>query len=212
MIRVLIVDDHPIVRRGFASLLASEADLEVCGEAGDGTSALALLESAAPDVALVDVSLGGTSGLDLLKELKERAPKLAVLVVSMHDELLYADRSLRAGAAGYVQKDEASEAIVRAIRTVAGGGMYVSEAVSNYLVQRWAMNGASRDDSPLAGLSDRELHVLELMGRGLGTRAIAEQLHISDKTVESYRARLKEKMNLRSGTELVRFAVRWAEK
>ena len=212
MIRVLIVDDHPIVRRGFASLLASEADLEVCGEAGDGTSALALLESAAPDVALVDVSLGGTSGLDLLKELKERAPKLAVLVVSMHDELLYADRSLRAGAAGYVQKDEASEAIVRAIRTVAGGGMYVSEAVSNYLVQRWAMNGASRDDSPLAGLSDRELHVLELMGRGLGTRAIAEQLHISVKTVESYRARLKEKMNLRSGTELVRFAVRWAEK
>jgi len=212
VIRVLIVDDHPIVRRGFASLLASEADLEVCGEAGDGTSALALLESAAPDVALVDVSLGGTSGLDLLKELKERAPKLAVLVVSMHDELLYADRSLRAGAAGYVQKDEASEAIVRAIRTVAGGGMYVSEAVSNYLVQRWAMNGASRDDSPLAGLSDRELHVLELMGRGLGTRAIAEQLHISVKTVESYRARLKEKMNLRSGTELVRFAVRWAEK
>ena len=212
MIRVLIVDDHPIVRRGFASLLAGEADLEVCGEAGDGTSALALLESAAPDVALVDVSLGGTSGLDLLKELKERAPKLAVLVVSMHDELLYADRALRAGAAGYVQKDEASDAIVRAIRTVAGGGMYVSEAVSNYLVQRWAMNGASRDDSPLAGLSDRELHVLELMGRGLGTRAIAEQLHISVKTVESYRARLKEKMNLRSGTELVRFAVRWAEK
>jgi len=208
VIRVLIVDDHPIVRRGFASLLASEADLEVCGEAGDGSTALALLESAAPDVALVDVSLGGTSGLDLLKELKERAPKLAVLVVSMHDELLYADRSLRAGAAGYVQKDEASDAIVRAIRTVAGGGMYVSEAVSNYLVQRWAMNGASRDDSPLAGLSDRELHVLELMGRGLGTRAIAEQLHISVKTVESYRARLKEKMNLRSGTELVRFAVR----
>lgn len=212
MIRVLIIDDHPIVRRGFASLLAAEPDLEVCGEAGTGADALALLDAAAPDVALVDVSLGGASGLDLLKELKERAPKLAVLVVSMHDELLYADRSLRAGAAGYIQKDEASDVIVRAIRTVAGGGMYVSEAVSNYLVQRWATNGASRDDSPLAGLSDRELHVLELMGRGLGTRAIAEQLHISIKTVESYRARLKEKMNLRSGTELVRFAVRWAEK
>jgi DNA-binding NarL/FixJ family response regulator len=212
VIRVLIVDDHPIVRRGFASLLASEADLEVCGEAGDGPAALAMLDSAAPDVALVDVSLGGTSGIDLIKELKDRATKLAVLVVSMHDQLLYADRSLRAGAAGYVQKDEASDVIVRAIRTVAGGGMYVSEAVSNYLVQRWATNGAPRDDSPLAGLSDRELHVLELMGRGLGTRAIAEQMHISVKTVESYRARLKEKMNLRSGTELVRFAVRWAEK
>jgi DNA-binding NarL/FixJ family response regulator len=212
VIRVLIVDDHPIVRRGFASLLASEADLEVCGEAGDGAAALAILDQAAPDVALVDVSLGGTSGIDLIKDLKDRATKLAVLVVSMHDQLLYADRSLRAGAAGYVQKDEASEVIVRAIRIVAGGGMYVSEAVSNYLVQRWATNGAPRDDSPLAGLSDRELHVLELMGRGLGTRAIAEQLHISVKTVESYRARLKEKMNLRSGTELVRFAVRWAEK
>jgi DNA-binding NarL/FixJ family response regulator len=212
MIRVLIVDDHPIVRRGFASLLASEADLEVCGEAGDAAAALAMLDQVAPDVALVDVSLGGTSGLELIKDLKDRATKLAVLVVSMHDQLLYADRSLRAGAAGYVQKDEASEVIVRAIRTVAGGGIYVSETVSNYLVQRWAANGAPRDDSPLSGLSDRELHVLELMGRGFGTRAIAEQLHISVKTVESYRARLKEKMNLRSGTELVRFAVRWAEK
>jgi DNA-binding NarL/FixJ family response regulator len=212
VIRVLIVDDHPIVRRGFASLLAGEADIEVCGEAGDGATALAMLDTAAADVALVDVSLGGASGIDLLKELKERAPKLAVLIVSMHDELLYGDRSLRAGAAGYVQKDEASEVIVRAIRTVAGGGIHVSEAVSNHLVQRWAVNGAPRDDSPLSGLTDRELHVLELMGRGLGTRAIAEELHISVKTVESYRARLKEKMNLRSGTELVRFAVRWAEK
>lgn len=209
MIRILIVDDHPIVRRGLASLLASEADIEVCGEAGDGAAAIALVDSLAPDVALVDVSLGGASGIDLTRELKA---KVRVLVVSMHDELLYADRALRAGASGYVMKHEPPEKIVRAIRTVAAGGMFVSEAVSGYLVQRWAMNGASRDDSPLAGLSDRELHVLELMGRGLGTRAIAEQLHISIKTVESYRARLKEKMNLRSGTELVRFAVRWAEK
>jgi DNA-binding NarL/FixJ family response regulator len=212
MIRVLIVDDHPIVRRGFASLLAHEADLEVCGEVGDGPAALAAVDAHAPDVALVDVSLGGTSGIDLTREIKERAPRTSILVVSMHDELLYADRSLRAGASGYVMKHEPPEQIVRAIRTVAGGAMFVSEAVSSYLVQRWAMNGAPRADSPLAGLSDRELHVLELMGRGLGTRAIAEQLHISVKTVESYRARLKEKMNLRSGTELVRFAVRWAEK
>jgi DNA-binding NarL/FixJ family response regulator len=223
VIRVLIVDDHPIVRHGFSALLGGETDLEVCGAVADGRSALDALETAKPDVALVDVSLGGTSGLDLIRELKlsasrrlapatDRASQLLVLVVSMHDELLYAERALRAGASGYVMKHEATELIVRAIRAVAAGGIYVSEAVSLHLVQRWAANGAVRTESPLDGLSDRELHVLELMGRGLGTRAIAEQLHISVKTVESYRARLKEKMNLRSGTELVRFAVRWTEK
>ncbi|MFT3697772.1 MAG: response regulator transcription factor [Kofleriaceae bacterium] len=212
MIRVIVVDDHPIVRRGFVSLLAHEADIEVCGDVGDAPAALAAVQELVPDVVLVDVSLGGASGIDLTRELKERVPRSQVLVVSMHDELLYADRSLRAGASGYVMKHEPPEQIVRAIRAVAAGGMFVSETVSQHLVQRWATNGAPRDESPLAGLSDRELHVLELMGRGLGTRAIAEQMHISIKTVESYRARLKDKMNLRSGAELVRFAVRWAEK
>jgi DNA-binding NarL/FixJ family response regulator len=212
VIRVLIVDDHPIVRHGFSALLGGETDFEVCGAVADGRSALDALETAKPDVALVDVSLGGTSGIDLIRELKLSASQLFVLVVSMHDELLYAERALRAGASGYVMKHEATELIVRAIRAVAAGGIYVSEAVSLHLVQRWAANGAVRTESPLDGLSDRELHVLELMGRGLGTRAIAEQLHISVKTVESYRARLKEKMNLHSGTELVRFAVRWTEK
>jgi DNA-binding NarL/FixJ family response regulator len=211
MIRVLIVDDHPIVRHGFAALLAGEPDIEVCGDAADAVSARAAMATN-PDVSLVDVSLGGTSGIDLIRELKELAPRMSVLVVSMHDEMLYADRSLRAGASGYIMKHEATDAIVRAIRLVAEGGIFVSEAVSLHLVQRWAANGAPRTESPLGDLSDRELHVLELMGRGLGTREIAEQLHISVKTVESYRARLKEKMNLRSGTELVRFAVRWAEK
>ncbi len=129
----------------------------------------------------------------------------------MHDELLYAERALRAGAAGYVMKHEATDKMVRAIRTVAAGGMFVSEEVSISVIQRVVAGGAARTGSPLAALSDRELHVLELLGRGLGTRAIAEQLHVSIKTVESYRARVKEKMNLRSGTELVRFAVRWAE-
>lgn len=210
MIRVFVVDDHPIVRHGFAQLLAAEPDLELCGQAADARGALAALATAEPGVVIVDVSLGEASGIDLIGEIKQRLPRAAVLVVSMHDEQLYAERSLRAGAAGYVMKHEAAGAIVRAIRTVAAGGIFVSESVSARVLQRLAARGGPGDESPLGTLSNRELHVLELIGRGLGTRAIAEMLHISIKTVESYRARLKEKMNLRSGLELTRFAVRWA--
>lgn len=209
--RVFLVDDHPIVRYGFVQLLATASDLEVCGQAADARGVLDALPSSKPDVVLVDVSLGATNGIDLIREIKERLPNAFVLVVSMHDEHLYAERSLRAGASGYVMKHEATEALIRAIRTVAAGGLFVSEAVSMRLLQRMIAGGAPRGSSPLEVLSDRELHVLELMGRGHGTREIAEQLHISIKTVESYRARLKEKMNLKSGTELLRFAVRWAE-
>ncbi len=209
--RVMLVDDHPIVRYGFAQLLAGAADLVVCGQAADAREALDALATARPDVVVVDVSLGATSGIDLIRDLKQQVPDAVVLVVSMHDEHLYAERALRAGASGYLMKDEATDAIVRAIRTVAAGGTFVSEEVSMRLLQRVVAGGAPRGDSPLAALSDRELHVLELMGKGLGTREIAEQLHISVKTVESYRARLKEKMNLRSGTELLRFAIRWTE-
>jgi DNA-binding NarL/FixJ family response regulator len=210
MIQVFLVDDHPIVRRGFAQLLAAEPDIAICGDAADAHTALEALATVVPGVIIVDVSLGSTSGIDLIHDIKERLPRAAVLVVSMHDELLYAERSLRAGAAGYVMKHEATEVIVRAIRTVATGEIFVSSAVSLRLLQSWITNGPPRGGSPLELLSDRELHVLELMGRGLGTREIAEALHISIKTVESYRARLKEKINLRSGTELVRFAIRWA--
>lgn len=210
MIRVFVVDDHPIVRHGFAQLLALEPDLELCGQAADARAAVAAIAAAKPDVVIVDVSLGEASGIDLIGEIKQRLPRAAVLVVSMHDEQLYAERSLRAGAGGYVMKHEAPTAIVRAIRTVAAGGIFVSEAVSARLLQRLAARGGPGDESPLGALSNRELHVLELIGRGLGTREIAELLHISIKTVESYRARLKEKMNLRSGIELTRFAVQWA--
>ena len=143
MIRVFLVDDHPIVRHGFAQLLAAEPDIAVCGQAADARAALDALASA-PDVLVVDVSLGSTSGIDLIRELKERRRAPSVLVVSMHDELLYAERALRAGAAGYVMKHEATDAIVRAIRTVAAGGMFVSEAVSLRLLQRWVANGARR--------------------------------------------------------------------
>jgi DNA-binding NarL/FixJ family response regulator len=207
-LRVFLVDDHPIVRFGLARLLAAEADLLVCGEAVDARTALDGLATK-PDVVVVDISLGATSGIDLIRELKERLPHVHVLVVSMHDEMLYAERALRAGAAGYVMKHEATDKMVRAIRAVAAGGMFVSEHVSTRIVQR-ATRGAA-PGSPLDTLTDRELHVLQLLGHGLGTRAIAEQLHVSIKTVESYRARLKDKMKLSSGTELVRFAVRWAE-
>lgn len=207
-IRVLLVDDHPIVRYGFARLLGTEHDIVVCAEAVDPHTAIEAL-SVAPDVAVVDISLGAGSGIDLIRELKDRLASLHVLVVSMHDELLYAERALRAGASGYVMKHEATDKIVRAIRAVAAGGTFVSEAVSTRLVQRVATGVAG--GGPLDSLTDRELHVLQLLGRGLGTREIAEQLHVSIKTVETYRARLKDKMKLRSGTELVRFAVKWAE-
>jgi DNA-binding NarL/FixJ family response regulator len=210
VIRVFVIDDHPIVRHGLAQLLAAEPDLELCGQAGDASGALAAVTAAQPGVVIVDVSLGEASGIDLIGEIKQRLPRAAVLVVSMHDEQLYAERALRAGAAGYVMKHEAIGAIVRAIRSVAAGGIFVSEAVSARLLQRLAARGGPGDGSPLGTLSNRELHVLELIGRGLGTREIAELLHISIKTVESYRARLKEKMNLRSGIELSRFAVRLA--
>jgi DNA-binding NarL/FixJ family response regulator len=210
MIRVFLIDDHPIVRHGIAQLLSDEPDIEVCGQAADAPTAVAAIPAADPSVITVDVSLGETSGIDLIRDLKQRWPRTAVLVVSMHDERIYAERSLRAGASGYVMKHEAIHVIVRAIRTVASDRLFVSDAVSLHLVQRWVTNGGSRDGSPLDTLSNRELHVFELIGRGFGTRAIAEMLHISVKTVESYRARLKEKMNLHSGIELMQFAIRWA--
>lgn len=210
MIRVFVVDDHPIVRHGFAQLLGAEPDLELCGQAGDPRGALDAIAAADPGVVVVDVSLGEASGIDLIRDIKQLVPRAAVLMVSMHDEQLYAERSLRAGAAGYVMKHEPATAIVRAIRSVAAGGIFVSEAVSARLLRLVTAGHPRDEDSPLGTLSNRELHVLELIGRGQGTREIADLLHISVKTVESYRARLKEKMNLRSGIELTRFAVRWA--
>ena len=211
MIRVFLVDDHPIVRHGMAQLLAGQPDLEVCGQAADAHAALEAPSERSTITTSGAAAANASSGIDLIADIKAQLPRAAVLVVSMHDEQLYAERSLRAGAAGYVMKHEATDAIVRAVRTVAGGGIFVSEAVSARLLRLWVATGAPGDGSPLDALSNRELHVLELIGRGLGTRAIAEQLQISVKTVESYRARLKEKMKLRSGIELTRFAVRWAD-
>jgi len=209
---ILVVDDHPIVRRGFAQLINHEPDMTVCGEAEDLAEAAAVLEAMQPDLVIVDIMLKNANGLELLKRLPSLAPKTAALVVSMHDEQIYAERALRAGARGYVTKQEADEVIVTAIRRVLDGGIYVSERINERILMSFASNQPSAEMSPLEQLTDRELEVFELIGQGVTTRQIAERLNISVKTVETYRARIKEKMHLASGAELVQTSVEWAIK
>ncbi len=210
--RILIVDDHPLVRKGLALTLEAEPDLEVCAQAASAEEALSLLDKVQPDLAIVDISLPGMSGLELIKHLQAWKQHLPVLVISRHDEALYAERAIRAGARGYVMKVEAVEVIVKAVRRVLAGGLYVSEELSERLLL--SMTGHRRaleTRSPVELLSDRELEVFELTGRGLTTREIAERLHLSVKTVESYRARIKAKLGLRTAAELMQHAVQWVE-
>lgn len=207
--KVLIVDDHPIVRYGMAEMIRQESDLEVCGQAATSLEAMKALDAA--DVAIVDISLGTGNGIELIKEIHERRPETAILVISIHDESLYAERCLRAGAKGYVMKEEATETLVRAIRKVRGGEIFVSDKTAMRLLQKFAEGGRGVTPSPLGVLSDRELQVFLLIGGGTGTRQIAEQLQLSVKTVEAHRAHIKEKLGLKNSTELVRHAVRWAE-
>ena len=204
--RVLVVEDHPIVRRGLIDLIDGEADLECCGEAADADEALQLLESCAPDAAVVDVALRGRNGIDLVKDIRVRRPGLPVLVLSMYDETLYAERALRAGAMGYVMKQEATEKVLSALRRILNGHVYLSEALSSTMVRRVVV-GSGAGESPLNQLSDRELEVLQLIAQGLPTREIAQRLHRSVKTIESHRENLKAKLGLRSGSELVRYAI-----
>ena len=208
--RLLIVDDHPLMRKGLRMTLEAELDLDVVGEAADADEALVLYDRLRPDLVLVDVSLRGTNGLELVKHLVARDEKVKALVVSRHDEDLYAERAVRAGAKGYLAKLEADDALVAAVRHVLRGGIYLSEEMKDKLLFGAA---AGRDPmaSPLEVLSDRELEVFELTGRGTPTKDIAERLHLSVKTVESYRARIKTKLGLESGTELLQHAVRWVE-
>ena len=206
--RVLIVDDHPIVRQGLRQLINQEPDLIVCGEATEPQQALATAEAVQPDVVIVDLTLKEGSGLDLIKTLQAQRPALPVLVVSMHDEALYAERSLRAGARGYVMKQEATETLLHALRRVLDGEIYVSGRMATRLV-RSVVQGRSSEDSPLTSLSDRELEVLQFIGRGLSTRQIADTLHLSIKTVETHRANIMRKLHLSHATELVRYAVHW---
>ena len=209
--RILLVDDHPLMRKGLALTLGAEPDFEVVGQASDAEEALEDFERLAPDFAVVDVSLPGMNGLELVKHLLARKPDLFVLVVSRHDESLYAERAVRAGAKGYVSKLEADDQIVRAVRYVLRGGIFLSDELKDKLLFGAAVGRKDATQSPLEVLSDRELEVFEMTGRGLPTREIAERLHLSVKTVESYRARIKTKLALESGTELMQHAVRWVD-
>jgi DNA-binding NarL/FixJ family response regulator len=206
---VFVVDDHPIVRQGLALLINRESDLAVCGEAEDAHTALQALPGATPDILIVDISLNGPDGLDLLKEIRLHHPNLPVLILSMHDESIYAERALRAGAQGYIMKQEATEKVLVAIRRILAGEIYVSERIANRMLQRYIGSRGSSGPSSVADLTDRELEVFRLIGEGHSTRRIAEDLHISVKTVESYQAHIKEKLSLRNARELVQHAIQW---
>ena len=208
--RVFIVDDHPIVRQGLALLINREPDLGVCGDAEEAGTALQRIESLKPDIILLDLSLNGPDGIDVLKAVRLRDSRVPVLVLSMLDESLYAQRSLRAGANGYIMKQEATEKVLIAIRRILGGEIYVSDRVSNSMLHQFVGNTAEFKNSPIAELTDRELEVFRLIGEGHGTRQIADDLHLSVKTVESYQARIKEKLSLKNGRELVQRAIQWS--
>lgn len=211
MNKILIVDDHPLMRQGLAMTIDPEPDLSVVAQAEDAEQALEAIEDSDLDLAIVDISLPGMSGLELLKHMQALRPELKVLVVSRHDEALYAERAIRAGARGYVMKLEASDVIVKAIRRILNGGIFVSDEINERLLLGLARGRDSLAKSPLEVLSDRELEVFELTGRGQSTREIAEKLHLSIKTVESYRARIKDKLNLTNAAELMQHAVNWVE-
>ena len=209
--RILLVDDHPIVREGLVQLVNQCADLVGCGEAGGTNEALEALGRLRPDLAIVDISFKGSDGLELIKQASTRWPTLPMLVLSMHSEELYAERVLRAGARGYIMKQEAASSVLTAIRQVLGGNVYLSAAMRARLLRHLVDGEARRTPGPLDGLSDRELTILRLIGRGHTTRQIAEQLDLSVRTVASHRDRVRRKLGLRSGAELVQYAIRWAE-
>ena len=211
MTRIVVVDDHPLMRKGLVLSLEAETDLTVCGQASNAEDAISVVEAQNPDLLIVDISLPGMSGLELIKQIHAIRPSMKTLVVSRHDESLYAERAIRAGAKGYVMKLEASDVMVKAVRRVMNGGIYVSDEINERLLLGMAAGHEMLAQSPLEVLSDRELEVFELTGRGFGTRDISERLHLSVKTVESYRARIKTKLNLNSAAELMQHAVQWVE-
>ena len=209
--KIFIVDDHPLMRKGLALTLMTEGDMDIIGQADSAESAMDMLENLEPDAAIVDISLPGMSGLELIKHLQVFKPDVKIVVVSRHDEALYAERAIRAGARGYVMKLEAGDVIVEAIQRVMNGGIYVSPEINERLLMGMLTGRNTGTTSPLEILSDRELEVFELTGHGLATKDIAERLHLSVKTVESYRARIKTKLDLHNATELMQHAVQWVE-
>ena len=208
---VFIVDDHPIARHGLIALVKSEPDLEVCGHADTAGAALSALRTTPADLVILDVSLGGTSGIELAKQLRAEHPGLLLLLVSMHDETLYAVRALRAGAQGYVMKSAGTARLLEAIRKVSAGDVYVSPAFSNQLLFQASGESSTKEKSLLDKLSDREMEVLQLLGDGLSTKRIAEGLNLSPKTVETHRLHIKEKLGFNQSSDLVFFAVNWVK-
>lgn len=206
---VFLVDDHPIVRQGLTLLINQEPDLTVCGEAEEMHSALQAIPAMRPDIIIVDISLHGPDGLELLKHVRMKVPSLPVLILSMHDESVYAERALRAGANGYIMKQEATEKVLVALRRILSGEIYVSDRIANNMLQHYVRGASLSGNSSITELTDRELEVFRLIGSGHGTREIADELHLSVKTVESYQAHIKEKLSLRSARELVQHAVQW---
>ena len=210
-IKILLVDDHPLVRQGLADMIGRHPDLKVCGEAENEPEALELIGSVQPDVAIVDISLENGSGIELVKSIKAIHPEVKSLVLSMHDESLYAERALRAGARGYIMKREAAKKIIDGIRSVMAGRLFISEKISAVMAEKFVDGTAVGDTSPFDQLSNRELEVFDLIGRGLTTRQIADHLHIGFKTVQAFSARIKEKLKLPNANELMRAAMRHQE-
>lgn len=208
--RLLVLDDHPMMREGLAQLINNETDLMVCGEAGSGREGLDLIGKLKPDLLLADISLPDKNGIEVIKETQALHPGVAVLVISMHDESLYAERVLRAGARGYIMKQEGGKKLMEAIRHVLSGKIYLSEKMSATILE--SLGRGSKDGrGSMENLTDREFEVFQLLGTGKGTREIAEQIHLSPKTVEAHRANIKRKLALKTGPELTRYAVRWVE-
>lgn len=211
MKRILLIDDHPIMRHGLAQLISAENDMQVCAEASSGAEAMVAIEQYKPDLVIVDLTLKDKHGLEVIKDIQALHPKQLIIVLSMHDESLYAERSLRAGARGYVMKEVASDNLIQAARRVLGGGIYLSEKMSGIMLEMMAGQRKQATKNPLERLTDRELEVFQLIGEGMGTRQIASQLHVSERTVDAHRAHIKEKLQLADGHAVVSQAVRWVE-
>lgn len=207
--KVMIVDDHPLVREGVVGLLSAQADLEVCGEASRIAEAIELAAAKSPDVAIIDLTLKDGNGIALIKSLKEQFPELKMLVLSMHDETLFAERALRAGAVGYISKDKVSRTIVQAVRAVLAGKIYLSQRMTQHMMQRMVGGAAASSQNPIERLTDREIEIFQLIGQGWTTRRIATALELSPKTVETHREHIKEKLELNNTVELTTHAVQW---
>ncbi len=210
--RILLVDDHAVVRFGIAQLINQQSDLVVCGEKEDASQAMAAIDALKPDLVIADISLKDSSGLELMRNIKAQYPRLPVLVVSVHDESIYAEIAFRAGALGYLMKQEALEKILTAIRRVLGGNIYVSDVLAAKMLQQQVRGQTNIQESPVKGLSDRELEVFQLIGQWKKTREIAGELHLSVKTVEYYREQIKRKLNLKDSGELTQYATSWVQR